>query len=89
MRKLVAFTIVRLVSSACASGGGTNRSNPLTIQEQGSFLVGGIVVTITGTFDQIKQGAYNPTTDPTGQTVHGDHAYVFYQVPVNRARCHL
>jgi len=54
------------------------------IQEQGSFAVGGSVTTAPGTFDPIRQGAYNPAgTDPAGQTLHGDHAYVFYQVPVN------
>ncbi|MHC1706673.1 MAG: alpha/beta fold hydrolase [Bacteroidales bacterium] len=47
---------------------------PLLIQEQGSFAVGGKVVTQAGTFDP-----YHPTSD--GQTLHGDHAYVFYQVP--------
>ena len=45
------------------------------IQEQGSFAVGGTVITNPGTFDQ-----YNQT--PSGQTFHGDHAYVFYQIPV-------
>jgi len=35
-------------------------------------------------FDPIKQGAYNPAdADPAGQTLHGDHAYVFYEVPAN------
>jgi hypothetical protein len=53
------------------------------IQEQGSFAVGGTVVTAPGTFDPIAQGAFNPTPDPKGQTLHGDHAYVFYQKPVN------
>ncbi len=28
-------------------------------------------------------------TDPKGQTLHGDHAYVFYQVPVNARRVPL
>jgi hypothetical protein len=58
------------------------RPEPLVIQEQGSFAVGGGVVTAPGTFDPIAQGAYTPTPDPKGQTLHGDHAYVFYQVPV-------
>jgi hypothetical protein len=34
---------------------------PLAIQEQGSFAVGGIVVTAPGTFDPIAQGR---TTQP-------------------------
>jgi hypothetical protein len=38
--------------------------------------VGGTVIKNPGTFDP-----YKPT--PDGQTFHGDHAYVFYQIPVN------
>lgn len=65
-----------------------NAQNPkkeksLIIQEQGSFAVGGTIVTTPGTFDPIKQGAYNPAgTDPAGQTLHGDHAAVYYQIPI-------
>ncbi len=51
-------------------------NNALVIQEQGSFAVGGTVITNPGTFDP-----YNQTSE--GQTFHGDHAYVFYQVPVD------
>ncbi len=47
---------------------------PLVIQEQGSFLVGGKMITNPGTFDPLKPS-------PDGQTFRGDHAYVFYQVP--------
>lgn len=47
---------------------------PLVMQEQGSFAVGGTVVTAPGTYNTVKPGA-------EGQTLHGDHAYVFYQVP--------
>lgn len=55
---------------------------PLVIEDQGSFAVGGTVKTAPGTFDPIRQGAYNPKgTDPSGQTLHGDHATIFYQIP--------
>lgn len=50
---------------------------PLVIQEQGSFAAGGSVITATGKFDAKKP------LDPAGQTYHGDHAYVFYQIPEN------
>lgn len=46
------------------------------IQQQGSFAVGGTVIRSPGRFD-----AAHPT--PGGQTLHGDHAHVFYQLPVN------
>lgn len=52
-----------------------SKEKPIIIQEQGSFAVGGTVITNPGTFNP-----YNQT--PEGQTFHGDHAYVFYQVPV-------
>ena len=55
---------------------------PLTLQQQGSFAVGGTVVRNAGTFDSLKPG-------PQGQTYHGDHAYVFYQVPANARRLPL
>lgn len=50
--------------------------NPIVINQQGSFAVGGTVISNPGTFNPYKPG-------PEGQTFHGDHAYVFYQVPVN------
>ena len=84
VRNRLALIATAVLMSACATA-----NAPLTIQEQGSFAVGGTVVTTPGTFDPIKQGAYNPTPDPTGQTLHGDHAYVFYQVPVDARRLPL
>ncbi len=45
---------------------GCSERNVLEIAEQGSFAVGGTVL-----------------TDSLGRTYHGDHAYVFYQVPAN------
>jgi len=53
------------------------KPEPLVIQEQGSFAVGGTSTTAPGTFDPLKP------LDPAGQTYHGDHAFAFYQVPAN------
>ena len=64
------------------NGAGDGKPAPLVIQEQGSFAVGGTVITNPGTFDPNK-----PT--PEGQTFHGDHAYVFYQIPVNARKLPL
>lgn len=50
---------------------------PLTIKEQGNFMSGGVVVSDQGTVD-----FNNPLTSP-GQTLHGDHAFVSYQIPVS------
>lgn len=75
---------VFFLASAGAQDSNKSKPRPLMIQEQGSFSVGGSIITAPGTFDPIKQGAFNPAgTDPAGQTLHGDHSYIFYQVPVN------
>src|SRR5690349_1609924 len=61
---------------------GNAQKKPLVIQDQGSFAVGGSVKTNPGTFDPIER-------TPEGQTFHGDHAYVFYQIPVNAKKLPL
>lgn len=53
---------------------------PLVIRHQGSFAAGGKVLRHPGTYDPTRAG-------PEGQTLHGDHAFVTYQVPVD-ARPH-
>lgn len=67
-----------LFTSVLASSGAAmaDQMEPLTIQEQGSFAVGGTVVETPGTYDN-----NNPTAK--GQSIHGDHLYAFYQVPQN------
>lgn len=74
-KKYFAFRliIVTILFNSCASSK-QSISNNIVIKEQGSFAVGGIVIKNPGTFDP-----YKPT--PAGQTFHGDHAYVFYQIP--------
>lgn len=52
-------------------------TKPLIIQEQGSFAAGGTLITAPGSFDP-----HHPT-DPAGQSFHGDHARVTYQIPVD------
>lgn len=58
------------------------KAEPMMIQEQGSFAIGGTVVTSPGKYDATNRS-------PSGQTLHGDHAYVFYQVPVNARKLPL
>ncbi|TDQ31193.1 alpha/beta hydrolase [Zeaxanthinibacter enoshimensis] len=63
---------------------GNAQTQPISIHEQGSFAVGGKVKTSPGSFDPIAHGAFNPADQSTeGQTLHGDHATVLYQIPVN------
>ena len=71
--------IVSALFSSCSSNNESTEKRPLLIQEQGSFTVGGTVISNPGTFDP-----YNPT--PEGQTFRGDHAYVFYQIPAEASK---
>ncbi len=50
---------------------------PVIIKEQGSFMAGGTVITAPGVYKDSEPRNYD------GETLHGDHAYVFYQKPVN------
>lgn len=65
----VAAAFFTLLFTACVSTKGL-----ILIKEQGSFAVGGSVIKNAGTFDPVKRG-------PEGQTFHGDHAYINYQIP--------
>lgn len=72
MKKLLlGLLAVMLVPVLCFA------SEPLVIQEQGSFLAGGSTLTDSGEF------VFSDLWSQSGQTAYGDHAYVFYQVPVN------
>lgn len=51
-------------------------SEPIIIQEQGSFMIGGKTVTNEGEF------IFADWMNQSGQTAYGDHAYVWYQFPV-------
>ena len=73
---MVSAIFLLLLGSSCANKDEKQNSEVIQIEEQGSFTVGGTVIEHPGTFDP-----YNQT--PEGQTFHGDHAYVFYQVPAN------
>ncbi|MBS1489076.1 MAG: alpha/beta fold hydrolase [Bacteroidetes bacterium] len=79
MKKQTRFNLPYLLMAlvgACMSLQSYAQKKPLVIQDQGSFTVGGTVIKNAGIFDPIKR-------TPEGQTFHGDHAYVFYQIPVN------
>lgn len=71
---VLSLILVSVCLSACSATQSNGKFEPLVIKEQGSFAVGGTLITNPGTFDPVKMS-------PEGQTLHGDHAYVFYQVP--------
>lgn len=64
-----------MLASPVAMAQQNAKSQPLIIQEQGSFTVGGSVMTAPGSFDPRKP------LEPAGQTYRGDHLYAFYQIP--------
>ncbi|WP_185211750.1 alpha/beta hydrolase [Sphingobacterium mizutaii] len=71
--------IVGIAALSCSISGKLNAQSqstkqPIVLTDQGSFTVGGTVIKTPGTYDPIKRTA-------EGQTFHGDHAYVFYQIP--------
>lgn len=74
--RVVCFITASIFFIACASVNKSKDRIPLIIQEQGSFAAGGTVINNPGTYNP-----YKPSSE--GQTLRGDHAYVFYQVPVN------
>ena len=77
IKNLLNVILIAAAFSSCASTK-QNQSRNLVINEQGAFSAGGIVVKSEGTFDPLK-----PWYEPQGgQTRHGDHADVFYQIPV-------
>lgn len=79
IRLLAMFWFAAAVLASAAHG---LETDPLSIRTQGSFAVGGTVLRSPGVFDPL---------DPAsgGQTLHGDHARVFFQVPVNARKLPL
>src|SRR6516165_307504 len=75
-RRALVVSVLALAATAAAQDAARSPLAPLVIERQGSFLVGGRILTNPGTFDPRM-----PT--PAGQTIHADHAYVQYQIPAN------
>jgi hypothetical protein len=53
------------------------KKEPLIIENQGSFAIGGKTKKHEGVFST------DHFLTPEGQIAYGDHAYVFYQIPVH------
>lgn len=71
---ILCFMVAAILMASCTASKNNTGNKVIVIQEQGSFAAGGTVIS--------QPGAYNPyKPTPDGQTFHGDHAYVFYQVP--------
>jgi hypothetical protein len=61
---------------------GRHDSGPLIIAQRGSFAAGGSVLTSPGTFNPLITGG-------PGQTLHGDHVYCQFEVPMHPRRLPL
>jgi pimeloyl-ACP methyl ester carboxylesterase len=77
MIKILVFVFITVANILSGQGvlGQQIKQKPFLIKEQGSFAAGGKVLTHPGVFDPANPG------NPNGQTFHGDHAYVFCQIP--------
>ncbi|MEG0348831.1 MAG: alpha/beta fold hydrolase, partial [Acinetobacter sp.] len=71
--KLLLTICITASMSACSVN--PYQSSAISIAQQGNFAAGGQVIQSAGQFDD--QQLFNPQ----GQTLHGDHASVFYQIP--------
>ena len=71
MKKTLLTTAFAL--TLCISAAAMER--PIVIEDQGSFMAGGRTVTAPGRYDSSQPANF------AGQTLHGDHAYVFWQKP--------
>ncbi|SHE56866.1 alpha/beta hydrolase [Pedobacter caeni] len=80
MNNIAKITLLPVLLASCGLHKQNIGNGPLVIQQQGSFSVGGTKISEPGNFD------LNNSLKPQGQTLHGDHAYVFYQIPAKAHR---
>ncbi|AFK05529.1 hypothetical protein Emtol_0259 (plasmid) [Emticicia oligotrophica DSM 17448] len=73
-QKRIISMILGFITLLSLNTHGQKTRKPIVIQDQGSFAVGGSVIKNEGTYDPVKR-------TPEGQTFHGDHAYITYQIP--------
>lgn len=71
--KVIVLSMLSFSISACQNM--NKPSSSFSIAQQGNFAAGGTVKQSIGQFDEIE------LFNPQGQTLHGDHASVFYQIP--------
>lgn len=81
IKSVIALAIIGFTIS-CSSSSRINVKDAIVLKEQGSFAAGGSVVKSDGSFDALKPW----NVQQGGQTRHGDHASVFYQIPANHKK---
>ncbi|WP_392564124.1 alpha/beta fold hydrolase [Orbus wheelerorum] len=94
-KRAISTTLALVTLSSCVMASSNQANNaPLIIQQQGSFTVGGIVKTSAGNYNPRPEitiaktdnnfiDVYQANINNGGQTLHGDHATIAYQIPVN------
>ena len=78
MNKLTASLLAVLMTAACSN-------NDIKIAKQGGFAVGGTTIQRDGTYDNSKFVGWAEQIE-TGQSYHGDHAFVNYQIPAKASK---
>ena len=63
------------------------QKDPIVLETMGSMFVGGSKITAPGTYDPLVCGVGCPT--PDGQTLHVDHLYTQYKIPVKAKKLPL
>ena len=71
------------VALGIGSGTAFALPHPVTIEDQGSFMAGGVTITAPGEYVDREP------TNFDGETLHGDAAYVFWQRPVKAKKSAL
>lgn len=82
MKRNIILPILIIAAMIFVTSCATSKRGLLLIKDQGSFAVGGTVIKNDGTYDNIKR-------TPEGQTFHGDHAYITYQIPADTRKLPL
>ena len=72
--------VVGIVALSAAPQQNASKVDPLAIQEQGSFAVGGTVVTAPGTFDPIAQGCVQPSRRRPARTDAARRSHVLSSI---------
>lgn len=81
--KSIFLSVAWSISSFAVLAQNDKSPAPITIQEQGSFMVGGTTIATAGKFE------FAHYRNPEGQKAYADHAYAFYQIPVNAKKLPL
>ena len=77
MWKTKILTAAVILGLSSGFGSALAMTHPVTIEDQGSFMAGGVKITAPGVYKDSKP------TNFDGETLHGDAAYVFWQKPLH------